>query len=234
MRHTIRFTLNSRRLVVRTLALLQLGLTGLAIAKPNKPPCHPNCGDPGEPPSTVSNMTQWGGLFLEDGSRPLCTTDGGSPTGTHGSYGCPVDDGRWGVEYDLQSGQPSKKKDDPTYCGEGSFVGLKYPDYRYVYAWEGPCAGDTCDASVYNTFYGAANHGISGVGLVHLVASGYITSSEEYPFDNPNPFAHPREIVIEEIDITFYALGNDRKLATCNYSGWGNNPPVLYTEPAEQ
>jgi hypothetical protein len=51
-----------------------------------------------------------------------------------------------------------------------------------------------------------------------------------FPFDNLNPFNHPREIMVEEIDITFYALGNDRKLAACNYSGW-DDPPVLYTEP---
>lgn len=226
MKYTIRYSSNLRRLVVMTVALLLLGLTGVAVAKPDKPPCHPHCDDPVDPPSTVSNQAKWAGLFEEEWRAP-CTTSGGSPTGGHGAYGCPVADGLYPVKYNLSDGVPSKKKDIPDYCD--AFVGYKYPDYRYVYAWEGPCVGATCDVFVYNTFYGLENHSIDGVGLVHMVASGFIKG----PFDNPNPFGAERVIMIEEIDITFYGQGNDRKLATCNFSGWTTNPPVLYTEPLD-
>jgi hypothetical protein len=230
MKYTCKSYFNSRRLVVLTVAALLLGVTGMVIAaKPDKPPCHPHCDDPGEPPSIVPNEAQWGGeepfgSITENGTRE-CTTSGPAASADFGSYGCALEVDNE-IEYGLGPGLVVRKNQDARLCYPRRTDGLLMrgtPSYRYVYSWEGDCVSeDGCEISVFNTFYGIGSHGVphpdelKEVGLVHMVASGILVDDEN-GFPNPNPFTEARRIRITEIDIDFHEVGRDKKIATCHW-----------------
>jgi len=109
------------------------------------------------------------------------------------------------------------RKGDANLCevfNVNGFVTLT-PDSSYQFYWFGPCS-DTCDIEIYNWFGGEQVSLLTTDQADFIRVTAWAVAHE--PFENSNPFVEPQELNIDKIQISFYANGSNKKLATCEYS----------------
>ena len=212
-------------------AALGLGL-GLISTPGDSYACHKNanqhkpsntdpCVDP-EPAELVRTDVHWGGDIVEPETR-LCFAQHVKPNGDNGEYACELQQPAMvnQVHYMLGEGVATARSVDPSLCFLFENIDLT-PNRLYKYAWADNCGDDGfCSIQIFNWFQDneviVATEGDAD--FIRLVAS---VEADGMPLGLLNPFVFVDGLTLEvdEITVTFFANGSNKKLAVCQYESF--------------
>ena len=197
----------------------------------NTDPC------PGDPVGElVRTFVQWETGIVESGPRD-CFAQLVQTNFSNGEYACELKQPAGAanqVVYDIGDDFPrytGRKNGDPTLCSV--FVGPVFltPNRLYDYGWgldgSGGCADDDgCTIQIDNWFQGVEVIILTGerADFIRLRAWGDVG-----PTLGPNPFDQDLPVVVDEIHITFFANGSNKKIAECTYDHPDN--VTFFSEP---
>ncbi len=176
---------------------------------------HKHCtGNDGETPMIVPTVARWGGDITRDSDR-LCFASQVVTNGDGGFYTCTA--GSPEVNYALGDGVFTARKGVPSLC-ERFEDGIDLtPDRLYGYNWADNCEEDgRCTIRISNWFSEEA----TGEGFIRLVAIAVADAIEQTgnnSFKDANPFVDSLNLNVDEINITFYAAGSNKRIAECLY-----------------
>ena len=187
-------------------------------ANQHKPSNTDPCDDP-DPVELVRTDVQWGGDIGESRTR-LCFAQHVKPNGDNGEYACELQQPavEHQVHYMLGDGVASARSVDPSLCFQFENIHLT-PNRLYKYAWADNCGDDGfCSIQIFNWFEGdeVTDATDEDADFIRLVAS---VEAEDMP-DLLNPFDEPLTLEVDEITVTFFANGSNKKLAVCQYDSF--------------
>lgn len=123
----------------------------------------------------------------------------------------------------LDVGVATARSVDPSLCVLFENIRLT-PNRLYKYAWADNCGDDGfCSIQIFNWFQDdeviVATEGDAD--FIRLVAS---VEADDMPLDLLNPFVFDDGLTLEvdEITVTFFAKGSNKKLAVCQYNSFSN------------
>jgi len=179
-------------------------------------PLHKHCtgGDDGEPPMIVATVAQWDGGDINGDSARLCVASQVQQNGDSGFYDCEVGPS---VTYALGIYKDQTLRNgDASPCDVFRDGITLTPDYAYGYSWSDNCGDDLCTFHIRNWFsndYKDQVTNLTGGSFIRLRGTGVATG----PFTNTNPFVDSLTLNVDEITVTFFAAGSNKRLAKCQY-----------------
>ncbi len=184
-------------------------------------PCGPGGGDDGGTPTIVPTVAQWGGDIDGRATEPRpCVVTSVKTNGNNGEYTCELHPPSFGdrVTYNLGDGVPTARSVDPSLCEVFDGVDLT-PNRTYRYGWFDNCGDGACTIRILNWFLGEEVIAATGekADFIRLVAIAEAVDGLTGAIDDPNPFTNSHTLLIDEITISFFANGSNKKLAECQY-----------------
>jgi len=186
-----------------------------------KDPDHFDCNkgdDDGRTPTIVETDVQWGSNIDESDPRP-CVASQVANNGDSGFYVCQLDPpGSNEVRYNLEDGVPTARTRDAFGFLCTVFNGIDLTlDRVYGYRWSENCGDGTCTI-VINNWFSNENAQVTGAtkGEADFIRLRAFAEARG-PFMDANPFVNPLMLEVDEINITFYAAGSNKKIAVCAY-----------------